>query len=407
MAETFYEKIPPLTVSQEDQNLLRVDANDAGMSENSFAARALVDAVWLQPGFEKHFAYNGKLPANSEEAYQNFKFKRADYVRDRVDLFSPELDYISDKKIIENLSNLQTKYTFIEPFLREATKQAGAITTSITTTAASTPLLAPLIVAFPQVAVPSYIAVAIGSYALGYTASDTALDAIAGEDPVVIPSESWKRASGETLGSFPFSFLPYSLPQKVNFMGNKLLNQIFKQVEVSKPTIATESMSNYYRLMENFNIKPTNKDIWGTAAEGKLSNLNGFGGGPVSLQINKAAENFLESIGTSYRVNPVPMLGAEALALGGGSLGAGGSESLFPGNVGMNLASEIGGSLGLEATITRLAPVFSSLTKKGITAGKSYLSSATDTDKRQIQAVQRIFEILQALRFYLQILKYI
>ena len=81
VGEIIYDTIEPLTVTADDQNLMRVEANDVGMTENSYAAQALIDALYLQPSYKDHFAVGDKYPNNSREAYDNIKFKNANYVK--------------------------------------------------------------------------------------------------------------------------------------------------------------------------------------------------------------------------------------------------------------------------------------------------------------------------------------
>tara|TARA_Y100001937_G_scaffold127624_1_gene200435 strand:+ start:4887 stop:9731 length:4845 start_codon:yes stop_codon:yes gene_type:complete len=395
VGEIIYDTIEPLTVTADDQNLMRVEANDVGMTENSYAAQALIDALYLQPSYKDHFAVGDKYPNNSREAYDNIKFKNANYVKNRPDIFGKG-DYIADKDIINQFSNLQTERTFIEPFARELFKQTGAVTSAVVGTAASYPFISPLFVNAPYLAVPTLLGVGVGTYALGYKTSDLFLDTVAGDDPVVLPSETWKKAAGETFGSLPFVVVPYALPKKINFMANSILKNLYREVELAKPTVATESLANYYSLMEKYKIKPLNKDIWGTAAGGKLDNTAGFGGGSTGLIINKYAEDFVQGISDAYKKYPVPMLAAEGISVTGGALGSAGSEKLFPGNVPMNIGAEIGGSLTFEASLTRMIPALRQVTSVGVESAKTLISDAKNIDKRRLKAVKRIFEILEA-----------
>lgn len=391
------QQIPRLSVSQQDAELLRADSNDAGISADSFTARALIDALYLTPGYEHHFAVGDKLPRDSKEAYQNMKFRKSNYAVNRPDIWGTG-DYIEDKDLIKQFSNLETgwKGTFFEPLGRELVKQTGAVAAGIATTAATYPFVAPVIVAQPWTALPILTTIGLGSYMGGYTASDAALDALLGEDPVAVPSQSWKRAGAQTLGSLPFMAIPYTIPKNVNLMGANVLRNLYKKVELAKPTTATGSMSNYYELMELYNIKPLTKDIWGTVAEGKLNTTGGLGGGPVGLRINRAMENFLGGIGSSYKNHPYFMGTSELIALGGGTLGSGGSEKLFPGEPVVNVGAEVLGSLGAESTVTRLMPTIIKLGKSGIQKGKSIFKDAHNIEGRQMNAVRRIFQILIA-----------
>ena len=133
--------------------------------------------------------------------------------------------------------------------------------------------------------------------------------------------------------------------------------------------------------MEKYKIKPLNKDIWGTAAGGKLDNTAGFGGGSTGLIINKYAEDFVQGISDAYKKYPVPMLAAEGISVTGGALGSAGSEKLFPGNVPMNIGAEIGGSLTFEASLTRMIPALRQVTSVGVESAKTLISDAKNIDK--------------------------
>ena len=391
------QQIPRLSVSQKDAELLRADSNDAAISADSFTARALIDALYLTPGYEHHFAVGNKLPRDSKEAYQNMKYRKSNYAVNRPDIWGTG-DYIADKDLIKQFSDLETgwKGTFFEPLGREVIKQTGAVATGVATTMAATPLIAPIIAAQPWTALPIFTTIGLGSYMGGYTAADAALDALLGEDPVAVPSQSWKRAGAQTLGSAPFMIIPYTIPKTVNLMGANILRNLYKEVELAKPTTATGSMSNYYELMELYNIKPLSKDIWETTAEGKLSSVGGFGGGPIGPRINSAMESFLGGIGSAYKNHPYFMGTSELIALGGATLGSGGSEKYFPGQTALNIGAEFSGSLGAEATVVRLMPTILKLGKSGIQKGKSIFKEAHNIENRQMNAVRRIFQILVA-----------
>ena len=190
--------------------------------------------------------------------------------------------------------------------------------------AASYPMIAGLSAVNPWAGLAALGATGITSYLAGYQAADDIVDVLAGNEPVVMPSETWKTAVGETAGSFPFAFGPAFLPSKINISGASVLNKLYKQLELIKPNAktvyprlssgrimksldgaeftsltegapvmvfdkalnknvplikngeivyqsltkpisgltTTESMSNYYRMMENHRLRPASKEIF-------------------------------------------------------------------------------------------------------------------------------------------------
>ena len=76
------------------------------------------------------------------------------------------------------------------------------------------------------------------------------------------------------------------------------------------------------------------------------------------------------------------MLTAEGISVTGGALGSAGSEKLFPGNVPMNIGAEIGGSLTLEASLTRMIPALRQVTSVGVESAKTLISDAKNIDMK-------------------------
>ena len=105
VGEIIYDTIKPLTVTADDQNLMRVEANDVGMTENSYAAQALIDALYLHPGYKDHFAVGDKYPNNSREPYDNIKFKNFDCI------FSLCLFFLECFRITTRILNIYGPYT--------------------------------------------------------------------------------------------------------------------------------------------------------------------------------------------------------------------------------------------------------------------------------------------------------
>jgi len=397
-----YERIKPLSLTQKDSELLRIDANEFNISPDSFASKALIDSLYLRPGYEYHFAKNGILPRDSEEAYDNIKNRTADYIKNRPDLWGEEGDFIADSDILSHFSNIKTGSleTFFEPLVREIGKQSAGVATSIATTAASAPYVVPATSFAPYLTIPSLATIGIGSYFLGYQGADTAIDYLAGPDPVILPSDTWKKVTAETLGSAPFSIVPWALSSNVNLNGANILNNLYKQVEKAKPITSTGSMKNYYDLMEQYNVRPVGGgDILGTgeiAAEGALSSVKGFAGGAKSLQVNRAIENMLGTLSTTYKNNPKIMALAETAALTGAAGSAGSIEKYFPGNAFVKIPAEFAGALGTEAAVIRLLPAMKNIAQKTLQKAGGLVNRQMSTELRQLDTVVKIVKLIEA-----------
>jgi len=397
-----YERIKPLSLTQKDSELLRIDANEFNISPDSFASKALIDSLYLRPGYEYHFAKNGILPQDSEEAYDNIKNRTADYIKNRPDLWGEEGDFIADSDILSHFSNIKTGSleTFFEPLVREIGKQSAGVATSIATTAASAPYVVPATAFAPYLTIPSLATIGIGSYFLGYQGADTAIDYLAGPDPVILPSDTWKKVTAETLGSAPFSIVPWALSSNVNLNGANILNNLYKQVEKAKPTTSTGSMKNYYDLMEKYNVRPVGGgDILGTgeiAAEGALSSVKGFAGGAKSLQVNRAIENMLGTLSTTYKNNPKIMALAETAALTGAAGSAGSIEKYFPGNAFVKIPAEFAGALSTEAAVIRLLPAMKNIAQKTLQKAGGLVNRQMSTELRQLDTVVKIVKLIEA-----------
>lgn len=317
-----YQRIPPVNMSQETMNTLRVDAKESGRDSNSYAAQAIIDSIYLNPRYAYHFAKDRKLPNSSYEAYINFKNKKANYVQNRpdIDIFGPG-DYISDEAIVEHLSNVK-QGSIVKPFLRESTKFATGQAAAIGAYKVSAPLIASLAYSNPATALFTTLGVGGVSFFAGYQAGDDVLDYIFGDEPVIMPDDAWKKAIGETGAGVAFAFSPMFFSKNINLGGASRLKNLYDDLSILKPSsksiyplsstgkimkspegypftsltegapklvynsvtkrneplirngeivyinqrqpidglTTTQSMSNYYRFMELNNIRPISKE---------------------------------------------------------------------------------------------------------------------------------------------------